>query len=380
MNIKAFIKKILGSFPLKNIIIFESNPDYADNTYWFFKYLVEKKEIQKKYKLVWFVKKSDDKKEELCGASIVCVCEVPASFFEKLKKIYYQSRAKYIIDCNTFVHKYSNRQKRVYLTHGMTLKTADRYLADNYDSDLTCITSTFFAPYFDSFVTDKNRNSVCVTGTPRNDELFTDIRLFDDNKKRIIWMPTYRQHKTASDMQMDNIFPFGIPVIKNKDDIEKLDRVLEKNNIELLFRPHPAQDLSRLNLESGTNIKIADDTYIAEHKTNLYELMASTDALITDYSSVYYDYMLLDKPIALTLEDIDSFSKVWPLYIDKNDPHFVGVRINTTNELISFAKDIAAGKDILKTQREDANDIFNTVREPKACENIYNYMHKSWNF
>ena len=41
----------------------------------------------------------------------------------------------------------------------------------------------------------------------------------------------------------------------------------------------------------------------------MYVLLRNADALITDYSSAYFDYMLLNRPIAFTVEDIEEYRK-----------------------------------------------------------------------
>ena len=72
-KIVNFILKITSFLPRRNIIIFESSPNFSDNTYWFFKYLVENTDIYKKYKLVWMVKSADEFRDSLCGHKIKCI-------------------------------------------------------------------------------------------------------------------------------------------------------------------------------------------------------------------------------------------------------------------------------------------------------------------
>lgn len=45
------------------------------------------------------------------------------------------------------------------------------------------------------------------------------------------------------------------------------------------------------------------------NQMDLYEILPHTDLLITDYSSVYFDYLLLDKPIVFTPTDLGEYSK-----------------------------------------------------------------------
>ena len=46
---------------------------------------------------------------------------------------------------------------------------------------------------------------------------------------------------------------------------------------------------------------------IQKQKMTVYTLLRNADGLITDYSSVYFDYMLLDRPIAFAIDDIKEY-------------------------------------------------------------------------
>lgn len=74
---------------------------------------------------------------------------------------------------------------------------------------------------------------------------------------------------------------------RNKRAVTAVGRTAAEHNILLLFRPHPVQDLSVFHKEELPHIRIADDVFLASMECTLYELLAQTDALITDYSSVY---------------------------------------------------------------------------------------------
>ena len=93
-KLKLFVRKIFDiffcAFPMRNIVLFESNPDFEDNTYWFYKYCVEQKQIQKKYKLIWLIADNNNKTNELCGAKIKCIHNCTNNLFVKLQLEYYK--------------------------------------------------------------------------------------------------------------------------------------------------------------------------------------------------------------------------------------------------------------------------------------------------
>lgn len=344
--VKTVLKKIFCLLPLKNIIIFESSPDFTDNTYWFFKYLVEEKNIDLSYQLIWNV--SGSEKKELCGVPITCIKSSGKSITEKCRALYYICRAKLIIDCNNFVQKERNQQVRVYLGHGMPLKMADEYMSNIGPCDLLTITGEGFRKYFAQFAED---TSIMCLGYPRNDVL--KKKTLENKTKQIVWMPTFRQHKAALEQKISQSFPLGIPIVKTKDDWLRIDEYLAQKNSVILLRPHPAQDLSVMQIEELSHIKILDDDYLKDLELTLYEVLAQSDALITDYSSVYYDYLYVHKPIGITLEDADEFSKKWKLFVDDVKNELPGIKLEKVENLLDFIDQIESDIDICEKEREE---------------------------
>lgn len=343
---KKALKNILAFIvPKRKIIIFESNPDFSDNTYWLFKYIVENG-LFSDYKFVWFIGDKNKQTNELCGVPIKCVLNTKSSFFQDIERLLYRCSAKIVVDCNRAIHKMSKKQIRVYLGHGMPIKLAKEYCRQISKCDLLTTLGNGFKDFFAEFV---DEDAIRPVGYPRNEVLINSI---PDNEKFIFWMPTYRQHHTADTMCMENLFPLGIPAIKTEAELLQLEKVLENNNIKLLLRPHPAQDLSFFNISQMKNIIIANDEYLSSINCALYELISKSSALITDYSSVYYDYLLTKRPIGLTLEDHITFSKQFGLFFDNPRDELPGYLIDTAEELFDFVKSIAEEKDEYLEKRE----------------------------
>lgn len=363
----ALIMRIL---PIKNTILFESIPDFSDNTFWLFKYMAENTDFFKEYKCVWFLADIKEKKKELFGVPITCVNHSGNSVIERIKRFYYTYTAKLIIDCNFIIPKKRDGQIRIYLTHGMPIKIPDEYLRGLGEVDLLPVSGTLFADFFRTYVSEE---SIKVLGSPRNDVLI-ERRGFHSPDKYIVWMPTFRQHKDSDNInRIENRFPFGLPVIKTESDISAINGCLEESGVTLAIRPHPAQDMSVFKLEEKKNIVIANDEYLKSRNISLYEYLANSSALITDYSSVYYDYLLLQKPIALTLEDAKEYSKQWPLFFKDIRNDLPAIHIDTIADFFEFIQSVAAGSDSRKNERHMFADRFG-IHETEACKNIYRYI------
>lgn len=101
------------------------------------------------------------------------------------------------------------------------------------------------------------------------------VKSFNLYNKVLIYMPTFR------DDQSDFIKLSGI-------NFTELDSILKTKNYLLLLKMHPATRMDFSLLSSCTNIKLL------EKKMDIYPILPYTDILITDYSSIYYDYILLE--------------------------------------------------------------------------------------
>ena len=371
VELPKLLVKLAAVLPRQNIIIFESMPSFADNTYWFFKYLVENTDVAKKYKLVWRVRMPEDVRDELCGHKIKCIVKNAKTAKQKIELGYYWNFAKFIVDCNDYVYKKHPRQKRVFLGHGMPLKIVKDYDLLKGEVDMNMITTYNLNRHFYD-IGDKDEN-MRNYGYCRTDVLYENAGIRQNRDKAyIVWMPTYRQHTRADSLRIKNNFPLGLPVIKSTEEMAEINEFLKENNAVLYLRPHPAQDVSVMKIDEMSNITIADNNYLGG--TQIYDFLTETDALITDYSSVYYDYLMTDRPIALAVEDLREFSAKWPMMFDDFKANYKCPYIYTVDDLKKFIKDVVTDNDEFREERLKAKERFYDYTDGKTCERVYNFM------
>lgn len=140
--------------------------------------------------------------------------------------------------------------------------------------------------------------NVKVTGQPRNDVL---CRSFDiptvrkSDTKQVLYLPTHRFEGKQ------RIVPRIV------EGIEKVDSVLREANAEMIIKLHfyhgyEIEDLLAA-LKGLSSIKVLFDV----ETLDIYPLLRMTDILITDYSSVYVDYLLTGRPIIFFPFDLDEY-------------------------------------------------------------------------
>lgn len=152
-------------------------------------------------------------------------------------------------------------------------------------------------------------SSLKITGLPRNDvfDSYTQderaaIRAklgIPDDRIVLLYAPTFREYTTGQ----SNEIVLDIPM-----DLKKWQADLD-NRFTVLFRAH--YEVARhMNVE-GYPLFTDVSSY-----PDLNELMIASDALITDYSSVCFDYAIMDKPMYCFAYDYDDYVSNRGMYID----------------------------------------------------------------
>jgi CDP-glycerol glycerophosphotransferase (TagB/SpsB family) len=97
--------------------------------------------------------------------------------------------------------------------------------------------------------------------------------------------------------------------------------------------------------------------------------------VITDYSSIIVDYLIMNKPIAFIPFDEKIYDDFRGLVVDfKNDIETPGPKINTMEQLISYVKDIENGKDDFNGWRIKAQEYYYTYFDNKSTERIWHLI------
>lgn len=370
--LKNIAEKVFRKMPLGDYIIFESVPDLSDSTNCVFKEMVNRN-LNAKYKMIWWINNDGTTSHE----RIKNVKYIKYSgLVNKIRFLYYRERAKCIVECNRFLNSTRKGQISTYIVHGTPLKSTRSYYTVPHEIDHMIVASEEAAKIC-SYEFDYPIDRIYPLGLPRNDELMKKrIQLsplfHKEYNKIIVWYPTYRQHKTSKNIYNGS----ALPIIHNIEQAKKLDRIANELNVLIVLKPHFAQDVSYvkdLNLE---NIRFIDDKFFVENNISSYEFVGNCDALITDYSSIYFDYTLCDKPIALVLEDIELYKEDTGL-IEKFDECIRGaVKIVELDQMIHFIESVAEGKDDLQKVRNEICDFANCSRIGDSTTRVTDFIIK----
>ncbi len=248
--------------------------------------------------------------------------------------------------------------KKIALLDPNLKKAARIYFKKIFSENYTCIltTSHELIPLMArSFAVSEDK--IKVWGQPRNDGLFqkNDCReilgqLFPDlpeYTKTVLYAPTFRDYGQIQ------LFPF-------KDfDQEQLEAFLEEKNMLLFIRTHVAEQGSAAPY-LGKRIRFLGNEQ-AEDVTGILNIF---DCLITDYSSIYIDYLLTDKPMVFLPYDRQQYLDGRGMNFDYDDVT-PGPKPETFND---FLDALSPKEDFWKSERTRVNRLFNEIQHPCAAD------------
>lgn len=273
---------------------------------------------------------------------------------------------------NTLPIEPSDKQIVIQMWHGTPLKRIFNYQKDikvKYDYFTYILaTSEFFAQFMSSAVPCE-REKVIICGHPRNDMLFHEHKKpeFVENDKLIFWAPTFRKAKywKQCDSNINTILP-----LFDLEQLDELNTELNKNNVKLMVKLHPMEDCPKNFYFKCTNLEVYSHNMFTDKGYELYSMLAISDALITDYSSVYFDYLLLDKPIGFVIEDFESYESKRGFIFKNPLDYMPGEIIKNQNQLYKFIENIAMDNDKYSVQRSKINDFANYYKDGLNCERV----------
>ena len=361
----------------KNLIILSAygGKAFTDNTKYIYKYLVE----NTNFKAIWFTN-SHELRSELKTKGYGAHYKFNISAIKLLRRAKYIFTTHGVFDVlpinfspeTTFVCTWHGVQnKRNSSLHGpIKFSKFAKYLNltsynDNYmdyfitpsgtKKDIKLIENYFQIP----------TTKIVTTGYPRNDILFTENPDFIEKikagykipkkiKKLLLYAPTFRDYSFTAKL------PFT-----NEELIELNDHLIVNRSI-LIMKAHMFEKI--IEFQNFSNIKIAPKN------ADIQELLAITDILITDYSSVYCDFLLVNKPILLFTYDYDRFMKEGRGFYYDFKKIAPGPLLYTGKELINAIKNIDEICKDFDERRLKTREIYNKYFDGNSTERVLKYL------
>lgn len=365
-------------------ILYTSFPDFSDNSFAIFCYIINN---HKKNENIWLVNNLKQKNTFLNLVNNY----TKSTNFKIIKKssflgFYYFMTSKYIFHTHGVYNKFPilKNQVNINLWHGMPLKNIG-YLDNNAVvpiSNYSIATSNVFKNIIQQAF-KLNENNVLISGLPRNDffkeNTFSLLDIVPQKKAKnfksiILWMPTYRK-STIGDIRLDGEVD-GLNSFLDEDFLSFLNNFLSKINTLCVIKLHPMDVIKPNNFKEYSNLSIIDNTAFLEKGISLYSVLNSVDLLLTDFSSIYIDFLLLNKPIGFVIADYKEYFNSRGFVFENPKSFMPGELIKDKEELLLFLEELLLKKvDNYKEERKRINTVFHEKRE-SFSENIFDTILK----
>lgn len=297
----AFFAKLVRPDRRNIWLVSERGDDARDNGYFFYKYLrTEHPQIN-----AWYVIKSnsaDFPKIEALGNWIeynsfrhfvfYALCKVRISSSMWGGDVPY---AAYLAKVRRFLGK---RKKVVFLKHGIIKDYLPQHCAEAARVDLyVCGAAPEYEYVRNNF--HHPEEAVRYTGLSRFDNLHNV-----QTKRQILYMPTFRrwlQGKTKEEVRESGFVQQWNAALKDS----RIAEMLEQQDLELIFYPHYVlQPYVELFQSENPRIKIAK---FADY--DVQQLLIESKLLVTDFSSVFFDFGYMGKPVIHYQFDREQYIK-----------------------------------------------------------------------
>lgn len=237
-----------------------------------------------------------------------------------IRYYYYLAKAGYLINDTSFPGRFVKKEGQIYLNtwHGTPLKCMGKdnrkeiYSMGNVMRNLL---QTDYLIFPNSYMEEKMiqayqlsnlyKGTILREGYPRNSIFFSEAsrdrlrhKLAWKEKQIIVYMPTFRGN---------------VEKIDNKGQIKKIERMLElldgklQQHQIMYVKLHPLMR-AEVNIKNFHRIKIVPEQY------DINDFLNASDVLVTDYSSVLYDYANTDRPVILFTDDEQTYSEERGIY------------------------------------------------------------------
>lgn len=355
---------------------------WADNARYFYLYLCQHQSLN--VKAVWITRKKEI-------ASFLQSKGYTAYYVRSLKGIWYCLRAKvYVYDNYTkdicywtsggAVHinlwhgsgnkKINYDNKFDYLRHPRNRREKwNNYLismTNEKPQDYVLATSPMMQKIFMSAF-QLQEDHVLINGYPRNDmiignllqnvnteteqKVLLQMQAYKEQGKRIlVYMPTFR----ASESKFFDVM-----------DLERFNDFLKKENLVFYMKMHPKSKVKALFEKISYSNMINIDADV-----DPYTFLRKVDLLVTDYSSIYSDYLLLDRPSVLFPFDFEEYSNDTRECYFSYEEYMPEIKTYTMSELMEAIVKVLEKDEGTEGRQKLREQIF-TLEDGRSSEYLY---------
>ena len=276
----------------------------------------------------------------------------------------------------------SNRTWVVQGWHGTPLKAIGRAWSGSNPRDLEILERPDFYITPSPEYTKRFRQCYLVdssrfweTGNPRNDvlveaddaalerrrqELKSQVAGWEDGARIILYAPTWREW-------LAEVRFLDVP----DQDLHRLNQRLREMDARLILRAHHREALAAMEVaREHDRILVSDGLGLP---WDVSDWLVVADVLVTDYSSIFYDYLVLDRPIIHLATDIEEYGSRRGFLVDPHED-FAGPVVQTQADLIDAVEEALGDSRLYSATRAILNQTHNPHEDGGSTERVATRM------
>lgn len=291
--------------------------------------------------------------------------------YDSFKHFYLYHLSKYLIVSHgirdvipTLFHSKMRENKKsvIYLQHGIIAMKKLFFNSKSYNGKIKkfVVSST---QEKDILINQMNfkENQVMITGLAR----FDFLNPKDKDKKEILWMPTWREWLIESDDNFldSKFFKIYSGLLNNM----QLNRLLQDNDVKIKFVLHVEM------LKYARYFKTISDyiEILSPDEVDIQDLIKTSKMLITDYSSIAFDFAFQNKPIMFYQFDLEDYLIHRGSYVDMNKD-LPGYQVKSDQHFISKLEEIIKNDFIIENAIGLRKKKYFDYVDKENCKRIYN--------
>ena len=207
------------------------------------------------------------------------------------------------------------------------------------------------------------RNDVLFTKTDKEQTIKAWIRQHTDRdyEKIIIYAPTYRDYEENEETKR-NVWGYEDETVINKS--------IADANAVVIAKMHSWQNQNAVSHENKNII-----FYEPSYDFTIYDVMTIADLMITDYSSIGLDFILIDKPVIYSLYDEQRYLETRGMCIEPIEEICGGEIVRTADALASnIQRSLLEG--YISPQSKRVKNLYFKYQDGRSCDRVYDYLHR----
>lgn len=359
----------------EKLIVFEDDgiDPKKDDVFLLLDYMIAKG-LHKKYKLA-IVTDRALQFSAYKGEGIKVLCRHTADGEHvSLKTYIYEAKAKYIFFRDTCTVTSTKKEEQTYVQLCPTCDLLHRKKADGLYVilDYATLTGTHFI-YEKSEYLDWMEEHMLPLGRPIYDYMLGRQKDFfghrlERNRCNVFWEPTKRESAILFSKDVGLSSLLGLPLFENVYGLKNLDAFCLQKGIDLYIQG----DVNGVQSECLKHAWKAIH-FVKYEQLPYFEILGQMDAFISDYGPRSIDFLLFDKPMGYTVDDLPLIKEKVGVLFDDPKEMMPGCLLQTVEQLEAFLESVADGRDEYKEQRRALTPSLLTQSD-HYCQDILQYF------